>query len=79
VEGLHDVVVRALGEAAHSVGVGAATAEDDHRQRRVVTAGRTLRGADLPEDVEPRGIGQAQVEQQEVGLLVMAEAKRVRG
>ncbi len=76
--GLTTIVVGALGEPAHAVRLGAATAEHDHRQRRVVAADRALRGADLPEDVEARGVGQAQVEQQEVGLLVVAEAKRVR-
>jgi hypothetical protein len=65
---LDDVVIRAFGKAADPVGVRAATADDDHRQRRVVAAGCSLRGADLSEDVEPRRVRQAQVQQEEVPL-----------
>jgi hypothetical protein len=78
VERLGEVVVGALGEAAHAVGFRAAPAEHDHREVGVVAPGRAVSRADLPQNVETWRVGQQQVEKQEVGLLVVAEAQRVR-
>ena len=77
-ERLHDVVVRSLGEAAYAVGLGAAAGEDDHRQRRVVTAGGAQRGPNLAQDVEPRGVRQAEVEEQEVAFALFVRPDPLR-
>jgi hypothetical protein len=77
VERLGQVVVGALGEAPHAVGVRAAPAEHDHGQIGVVATGRAVGGADLAQHVEAGRVGQHQVEQKEVGLLVVTEAQGV--
>jgi hypothetical protein len=73
------VVVGPLCEAAHTIGLRGTAAEDDHRQLRVLAAGRALRGADLTQDLQAEGIREAKVEQQQLGLLVVAEAQSIGG
>ena len=79
VEGLDDVVVGARDQPPHAVGVRAAPGEHDHREIGVVAAGRAVGPPDLAQDVEPRRVGQAQVEDEQVGLLEVAVAQGVRG
>ncbi len=78
-ERLLDVVVGAEVEAADPVGGAAAAGQDDDRQARVVAGVDAVGLADLAQDVEAGGVGQRQVEQQQVGMVVAAEAQRVGG
>ena len=48
-------------------GGAAAPGEDDDRQPRVEAGVDPVGPADRPQDVEPRGVGQGQVEQQRLG------------
>jgi hypothetical protein len=68
VEWLGNVVVRALHEPADPVDLRGPAGQDDDRKRRVEPPRRSGGGADLAEHVEAGGVGQPQVEQQEVGL-----------
>ena len=79
VERLDDVVVGALGEAPR------AGRRRLPRPLSTITgsAGRSAPStpsdaADLAQDVEPGGVGEAEVEQQQVRLVVAAEPQRVR-
>ena len=63
---------------AHAYGrIAAPAREHDHRELRVVTPGGPLGAPDLAKDVEARGVGQPEVEQEEVWAPVVALAKRV--
>ena len=76
-ERLDEVVVGPELEAAHAVLVGAAAGEDDHRQAGVEARGDPVGVADLAQHVEPGRIGQREVEQQQVGVVVAAEPQRI--
>ena len=78
-KGLDQIVVGAGQQAADTVGVAAAAAEHDYGQRRVVAPGRAVGGADLAQDIEAREVRKPQIEQQQIGLLVVAVTQRVGG
>ena len=67
-ERLPDVVVAPAREAAHAVGLAAASAEHDHRQVRVEPRREAVGRAHTVEQLEPVAVAQHQVEQDEVGL-----------
>ena len=77
VERLDDVVVGADLEPPDPIGVGAPAGEDDHRKQGIKTRGDAVGLTDLPQDVEPGGVRQGQVEEQQIGLFVVTHPQRV--
>jgi hypothetical protein len=76
VKGLGQVVVGAGLEATEPVSLADPPGEHEDRQLGIEAVAR---GADLTQHVDPRGIGQPQVEQHQVRVVVAAEAQRIGG
>jgi hypothetical protein len=69
-------IIRAGLEPAEPVCLAGPAREDDDREIWIdVIAGRS----DLPEHVDPGGVGEPQVEDHQVGVVVAAEPERIRG
>ena len=72
----HEVVGAAL-EAAHAIGLARAPAEHDQRQPRVEPRAGPAAVAQRAQQLEPRAVGQAEIEQDEVDRVVLERAQRV--
>jgi hypothetical protein len=68
---------------AHPVGLRAPPGDDQHRQLGIEAVARTIGRADLAQHVDARRVGelggQVIAEQQQVGLVIGAEAQGVGG
>jgi hypothetical protein len=74
VKWLRHVVIRPGLEAPQPIGLAGPAREDQHRQVRVEAV---TRAADLPEHLDPARIGQTEVEQHQVRVVVAAEPQGI--
>jgi hypothetical protein len=72
----HEVVGPAL-EPAHAIDLRAAPRQDDQRQRRIEPRGDPVGLAHARDQLEPRGVGQPEVDDRHVGLLELQLAQPV--